>query len=60
MPELGISIRLIRQYDPKAEQRPGRSLQDVALQVALCDDRDDVPMQQKVADAWAFVKSRVN
>ncbi len=61
--ETGISIRFIKQFDI-AKDRSGHhadtfaSPEDAALFLAMRDGRD-VPMAQKVADAWEFVHSRV-
>lgn len=57
---LGLSLRLIRHYDPEQDKYPGTSMRDQALMLALADDREDVTTAQKIADAWTFLKSRVH
>lgn len=57
-PDVGISIRFIRAWDDKADVTPG-SLTDQALMLASHDERD-VPTMDKIADAIAFLKSRIH
>ena len=57
---VGLSLRLIRAYDPTQDAWP--SLDDsraVALMLAMQDEREDVTIAQKLADAWAFVRSHL-
>lgn len=61
--KLGIAIRFIKQFDIVEKQQARRedtfsSPVDAALILAMRDSRD-VPMSQKVADAWDFVHARL-
>ena len=55
----GIAIRFVQQYDIATDQTVSRedtfaSEADAALFLAMRDGRD-VPMAQKVQDAWDYV-----
>lgn len=61
--ETGISIRFIRHFDITEAHTPRRddifsSSADAALYLAM-KDRRDIPVAQKVADAWEFVNWRL-
>lgn len=58
--EVGLSIRFIRSYDAEADRAPQQTMLDHAIYLAAGDDREDVTPQQKMADALAFIKSRIH
>ncbi len=57
----GLSVRFIRQYDPDDDRFKNTisGAFDVALSLAMTDDRD-IPFAEKMADARAFIKSRIH
>ncbi len=57
----GLSIRFIQQYDPDDDRFKNTisGAFDVALSLALADDRE-IPFAEKMADAMAFIKSRIH
>ena len=56
-PKLGLSRRLITHYNPADDTWPNRTTADVALQLAMSDERD-IPMLEKLRDAQDFLASR--
>lgn len=59
----GMSLRFIKQYDIAKDQSPVRddlfvSAAAAAMFLAMKDERD-VPITQKVSDAWDFVHSQL-
>ena len=61
---LGLTLRMMRDYDPSEDKHcppwNRMTMFDRAAVVALSDEREDVPMEQKVSDALAFLKSRIH
>ena len=60
--ELGITRRMIAAYDPEQDRQ--ESLREGALQLSAWDlaaaDSRDLPFVDKLTDAYAFLKSRIN
>lgn len=55
----GLSIRVIRSYDPStADKIYGVNL-DTVLALAVTDERD-ITFGQKMSDAFAFLKRRIH
>ncbi len=55
--QLGISLRLIRAYDPESDKWPRNDIQDRALNLAMVDKRD-LPFASKLQDAMQFLTER--
>lgn len=58
MADLGISLRLIREWKPEPE--PVLSMFDKAFILAMGDDREDVAFAQKLTDAMQFLKLQIH
>jgi hypothetical protein len=56
VPALGISLRLIREYDPEKDTQPP-GLLDQAFMLVVTDQRD-LPFAEKLDDALAFLIAR--
>lgn len=61
--KVGLSIRLIRSYDAQADAAAWKAageipMHDKAFMLALHDERE-IPMIEKLRDAFAFLKSRI-
>lgn len=54
----GISIRLIKQWKAIESESP-TLIVDRAIMLTCADDRD-IPFNQKLDDALAFLKSRIH
>lgn len=59
MNTVGLSIKLIRHYDPESDRHSLRTTPDIAIQLAIGDERD-IPFAEKLHDALAFMKRRVH
>lgn len=57
--EKGLSLRFIREFNPELSRDSIGISMDTVFAIAMVDERD-VSFPRKMADAYAFVKSRTN
>ena len=57
-PEIGVAMRYMCHCDIASERIVFTMMDDVCA-LAAADDREDVPFSEKLADALAYIKSRL-